>query len=275
MSELLRQQLTASLGIEAIKAFVSAQSEMTAAHKGKVNPAFRSKYAELSDVMDACMPALRNHGFAVLQPIGRDEQGDFVETLFCHASGHQFSTRVYLILGKNDMQGFKSAVTYARRIGLGALAGVTDTDDDGNAAAKSRQRPPERPQEPLYDEDGVIPPARNNPAQAASDGLKDAWIDAIKDAMSFDCADMTKLHPAQKLQFWGAVSDALIDAFKKLKTGKGVSAQWSKRDDLIMEMQIEAPAAYHRTLDAFNERMADFAPEEPLREMLRAGTFGG
>jgi hypothetical protein len=87
--------------------------------------------------MDACMPALRANGFAVLQPIGYDERGDFVETQILHESGHAFTTRVHLILGKNDMQGFKSAVTYARRIGLGSLAGVSDTDDDGNAAAKA------------------------------------------------------------------------------------------------------------------------------------------
>ena len=34
-----------------------------------------------------------------------------------------------------------SAVTYARRYGLIALAGIADTDDDGNAASEPRSAP--------------------------------------------------------------------------------------------------------------------------------------
>jgi hypothetical protein len=44
---------------------------------------------------------------------------------------------VPLIVSKNDMQGYGSAVTYARRYGLMAMAGIAPEDDDGNAAAKS------------------------------------------------------------------------------------------------------------------------------------------
>jgi hypothetical protein len=35
------------------------------------------------------------------------------------------------------MQGYGSAVTYARRYGLMAMAGIAPEDDDGNAAAKA------------------------------------------------------------------------------------------------------------------------------------------
>ena len=53
-----------------------------------------------------------------------------------------------LIVGKNDMQGYGSAVTYARRYGLMSMAGIAPEDDDGNAAAKSPpaadERPPQR-----------------------------------------------------------------------------------------------------------------------------------
>jgi hypothetical protein len=38
------------------------------------------------------------------------------------------------------MQGFKSATTYAKRIGLESLSGVAPEDDDGNAAAKAAPR---------------------------------------------------------------------------------------------------------------------------------------
>jgi hypothetical protein len=269
---------------EAIKALVSAQSAMTAAHKGKVNPAFRNKYATLSDVMDACLPALRENGFAVVQPIGQDDRGPFVETHILHESGHTFSTRVYLIIGKQDMQGFGSAVTYARRYGLGALAGITDTDDDGNAAAKSKLKPTVEAQReafrgslkpPHNPETGEIPRSLYEQRmgleagealpltvfQAATQGLRDAWLDGIHDSLP---------DQAPPAMFYAAVADALIAAFAAKKSQKGVSAQWDKRDGLIMEMQELAPKEYHRTLEAFNDRMA--ALREPTAdEYMRAG----
>ena len=35
------------------------------------------------------------------------------------------------------MQGYKSATTYAKRIGIESLTGIAPEDDDGNAAAKA------------------------------------------------------------------------------------------------------------------------------------------
>jgi hypothetical protein len=119
---------------DAIKALVAAQKAMTKATKATNNPAFRTKYADLGAVQDACFPALHDNGFAVLQPVGRDEGGEYVDTILLHESGPEFRARIYLLLGKRDMQGFGSAVTYARRYGLMSLAGIAPEDDDGNAA---------------------------------------------------------------------------------------------------------------------------------------------
>ena len=111
---------------------------MGRALKDATNPAFRSKYADLASVMDACMPALNKHGIAVLQPLVDDEHGRYVKTVFVHGeSGDAVECRVPLIVGKNDMQGYGSAVTYARRYGLMSMAGIAPEDDDGNAAAKA------------------------------------------------------------------------------------------------------------------------------------------
>jgi hypothetical protein len=119
-------------------ALAAAQINMGKALKQTSNPHFRSKYADLGSVMDACLPALNAHGIAVIQPTGEDEIGRFVETRLIHGeSGEQLSCRVPLIVSKNDMQGYGSAVTYARRYGLMAMAGIAPEDDDGNAAAKA------------------------------------------------------------------------------------------------------------------------------------------
>lgn len=119
-------------------ALVKAQMEMGPALKQSTNPAFKSKYADLSSVLEACMPALQAAGIAVIQPTGEDQLGKFVETVFIHAeSGETLACRTPLLIGKQDMQGYGSAVTYARRYGLMAMAGIAPEDDDGNAAVKA------------------------------------------------------------------------------------------------------------------------------------------
>lgn len=119
-------------------ALAAAQLEMGRALKDSTNPAFKSKYADLASVCDACMPALNKHGIAVLQPVFDDESGRYVKTIFVHGdSGEQTECRVPLIVGKQDMQGYGSAVTYGRRYGLMGMAGIAPEDDDGNAAAKA------------------------------------------------------------------------------------------------------------------------------------------
>ena len=118
-------------------ALAAAQQEMGKAIKDTKNDHFRSKYADLASVMDACMGALNKHGICVMQPTGEDETGRFVKTILAHTSGETVECKVPLIVQKNDMQGYGSAVTYARRYGLMSMAGIAPEDDDGNAAAKA------------------------------------------------------------------------------------------------------------------------------------------
>lgn len=115
-------------------ALAAAQAQMGKALKSSANPHFKSKYADLASVMDACMASLNAHGIAVIQPTGEDELGRYVETVLIHECGQELRCRVPLIIGKNDMQGYGSAVTYARRYGLMSMAGIAPEDDDGNAA---------------------------------------------------------------------------------------------------------------------------------------------
>lgn len=131
-------------------ALAAAQAEMGRALKDSSNPHFKSKYADLASVMDACMPALTKHGIAVLQP-AYDEGGErYIKTIFVHGeSGESIECRVPLIVAKNDMQGYGSACTYARRYGLMGMAGIAPEDDDGNAASKAPPREKDtRPQGP-------------------------------------------------------------------------------------------------------------------------------
>jgi hypothetical protein len=134
-------------------ALAKAQAEMGKALKQSNNPHFKSKYADLGNVMDACLPALNAAGIAVIQPTGEDEHGRYVETILIHGeSGESLACRVPLIVSKNDMQGYGSACTYGRRYGLMAMAGIAPEDDDGNAAAKAAPKPEQKP-EPMAEAD--------------------------------------------------------------------------------------------------------------------------
>ena len=148
-------------------ALAKAQAEMGKALKHNTNPAFRSKYADLGSVMDACLPALNKHGIAVVQPTIDDAEGRYVETVLLHESGETLRCRVPLIVQKNDMQGYGSAVTYARRYGLMCMAGIAPEDDDGNAAAEAAPKREEAPRGP-------------SPARIAADSLASAdTMDAL------------------------------------------------------------------------------------------------
>lgn len=126
---------------DAIKALVKAQKEMGAVIKNTTNPHLKRKYADLGAVLDACQAALHSNGFAIVQPCGKDEFGAFVDTVLAHESGEKLSSRVYLVIGKQDMQGVGSAITYARRYGLLGMTGLAPEDDDGEAT-KAPKNPP-------------------------------------------------------------------------------------------------------------------------------------
>jgi hypothetical protein len=116
------------------KALSKAQSKMKGAVKDSTNPHFRSRYADLESVIDALKAPFAECGLSYFQSVSED--GQRLITTIAHESGEAISGSVPLIIGKQDMQGVGSAITYARRYGLAALAGVSQTDDDGNAACE-------------------------------------------------------------------------------------------------------------------------------------------
>jgi hypothetical protein len=128
-------------------ALAAAQSEFGKVEKGSTNPAFKSKYADLADVANVVIPTLSAHGVAVIHYF--TAEGKAMRTEFCHAATE---TRIWcdvpLFVDKGNMQGMKSATTYAKRIGLESLSGIAPEDDDGNAAAAA---PPKAAPKPAFD----------------------------------------------------------------------------------------------------------------------------
>jgi hypothetical protein len=123
---------------ELASAFAKAQAEIEGATADKQNPHFRSRYADLGNVVDAIKPAITKHGLSFVQVSHNDESAACIETIILHSSGEWLSCGcVSVPVSKHDAQGYGSALTYARRYSLAAAFGVAPEDDDGNAAAKN------------------------------------------------------------------------------------------------------------------------------------------
>ena len=120
-------------------ALAKAQAEIKAALKDSKNPHFKSSYADLTSVWDACRGALTKNGLSVIQKTDFAEGEVWLETMLLHADGDQIVGRYPLRPQQQTPQGYGSALTYARRYSLAAMVGVVaDEDDDGNAASAPR-----------------------------------------------------------------------------------------------------------------------------------------
>lgn len=129
---------------EIAAALCSAQSIMANAVINKVNPHFNSRYADLSSVREAVLPCLNGVGIAVTQVTDFWEEQPVLVTLLMHKSG-QWIRGAYPLPKSATPQQMGSALTYARRYGLSAIACIAaDEDDDGNIAEveASKTAPP-------------------------------------------------------------------------------------------------------------------------------------
>lgn len=136
---------------ELYSAFIKAQKEIKTALKDSKNPHFKSTYADLESVWDACRDALHKHGLGIMQLTDIDASGvPVLVTRIVHESGQHVEGR-YPLLSKdaNNPQTQLAALTYARRGAMAAACGVVQSDDDGNTAAGHTPAQPAKPASPI------------------------------------------------------------------------------------------------------------------------------
>lgn len=117
---------------------VAAQAEFGAAVKDSANPAYRSKYADLSSCIEATQKALSKHGIAVMQAPQLDGQMVTITTRLQHKSGQWYESDLTLPAVQRerfDAQSVGSAITYGRRYSLQSILNLATADDDGNSAS--------------------------------------------------------------------------------------------------------------------------------------------
>ena len=147
-------------------ALAKAQLQIEPASKNATNPHFRSHYADLASIWDACRGPLNANGLSIVQfPCDGDVGRTGLCTMLLHSSGEYISEVVTTRSQKDDPQGLGSALTYLRRYALAAVVGVTATeDDDGNAASTPANARVNAPAPRPYIPPPVSPPAVNAPA---------------------------------------------------------------------------------------------------------------
>lgn len=182
---------------ELATALAKAQGKIKGALKDSSNPFFKSKYADLSSVVEAIRTEFSEVGLSYVQTVHpSDKEEVSVETVLLHSSGEWLSCGVLsLPVSKADAQGYGSAITYARRYGLSAATGVAPEDDDGNAATKAVPPKASMPDGNLFDHLAAIE------ATATLPDLQKAYTTAYKAAQAVgDVPAMEKLTKAKNFR---------------------------------------------------------------------------
>lgn len=195
---------------ELATALAKAQGSMGGALKDSANPFFKSRYADLESVWNACRKALAENGLSVVQSASATDGGIAVTTMMLHSSGQWM--RDTLPLNPKDMspQGIGSAITYGRRYALAAMAGVYQTDDDAEAAhgraAPAQAAPEGRPEKAVNYADAKV--LADKFREALSVGIDarvyDVHVEANKDQDLYAAAAQ-QLKPAQRTEIRAAV----------------------------------------------------------------------
>jgi len=183
-------------------ALCKAQSEMGPARKGKVNPAFRSNYADLASVIEAVQP-LHDNGLAYLQLVDTAGPVVTVRTILRHVSGQVLDCGPMTARAKDESaQAIGSALTYLRRYSLMTACGIASADDDGNNAGRSSAPPPPRSSSP------PPPPApMTTPPSTWSDVDAQAVSDALSD-LGYTLAEVNALCLSIKRPLVSDMTDA-------------------------------------------------------------------
>lgn len=120
-------------------ALVKAQATLKAAPYNRTNPHFKNKYADLASVLDTIRKPLADQGLSITQTTEMRGGTFCLVTTLRHSSG-QWVASEYPLPQTARPQELGSALTYARRYSLSALACIAaDEDDDAEGARQNGQ----------------------------------------------------------------------------------------------------------------------------------------
>ena len=178
-------------------ALAKAQGEVENASKNAANPHFKSKYADLAEVLNTVRPVFSENGLSIIQSTEFDGSLVSVTTTIAHKDGGYVSSKASCVPSKTDAQGVGSATTYLRRYSLASACGVAQEDDDGNSSAHNGK-----------------PVARINEKQEVelSDYIEATNTDRAKMLAYFKVKALSELTSAQAVQAMNMIRSKQKDA---------------------------------------------------------------
>lgn len=197
---------------ELFDALASAQGEIENASKNAANPHFRSKYADLAEVLNTVRPVFSKHGLSLLQSPSFDGALASVTTLLSHKGGGYITATASAVPAKTDAQGIGAVTTYLRRYSAAGLAGIAQEDDDGQSARHEGKPAPLRDGQPLS---GVWE-AQSEESQAYLLGIATGVVERIGDPS--DAADYLttqNLDADEKAALWSRLDSKTRTALTK------------------------------------------------------------
>jgi hypothetical protein len=171
-------------------ALAKAQGQMRAAAFNKTNPHFKNKYADLAAVIDAIRAPLADNGLSYTQTTEIRDSGFALVTTLRHSTGQWVASEYPLPMAAKPQE-LGSALTYARRYSLSAIACIAaDEDDDAEGARTTEQTAstpspikPKKPEAPVNPETGEIGPHKITAKDEMTwGGLFVAAVDTARDA---------------------------------------------------------------------------------------------
>ena len=121
------------------EALVKAQAAMTSPKFNRTNPHFKSKYADLTAIIDAVRKPLNDNGIAFTQQTILSGTDFVLLTTLRHVSGESIVSE-WPLPPTASQQHMGSNLTYAKRYTLAAICGVSAEDDDDAEAGTSSPR---------------------------------------------------------------------------------------------------------------------------------------
>lgn len=215
---------------ELATSLAKAQAEIENASKNSSNPHFKSKYADLAEVINTVRPVFSSHGLSISQFPSFADGLASVETVLMHSSGQWMSGTASAGVTKQDAQGVGSAITYLRRYSLAAVAGIAQEDDDANASVGHRPKTQQQPQK--------VQPVKILPTDGAWDAmsadeqsfLTDISMEVVR-LMTVVSADEAhkylenqKLDDDEKVALWTRLDSKTRSALKRVHEAAKVAA---------------------------------------------------
>lgn len=119
-------------------ALSKAQGEIKGAAKSADNPFFKSKFADLSEVLAVIQEPAAKNGLSTLFNVKTEIIGEnpvfWIQYHLNHSSGESIkSDWVIMLMAKKDAHGFGAALTYFKRQLLKMIYQISEVDDDANS----------------------------------------------------------------------------------------------------------------------------------------------